>query len=224
MKCMWLSQAGLLFTVNGKKIMIDPYLSNSVVKINPANYRRTEVDQKVFDIKPDIMIFTHNHLDHYDPETVPKFITKDTAITVLSPTSVWNEVRQIGGKNNYVNFNRHTVWSEDGVSIRAVKAEHSDPAAIGVIISAEGKNLYITGDTLYNTDVLDDIKADIDFIFLPINGVGNNMNKIDAAAFAKKTGAKTVVPLHYGLFDELTADDFDVENKKVFTLFAEEEI
>ncbi len=224
MKCMWLSQAGLLLTAGDTKIMIDPYLSNSVIKLNPANYRRTEVDPKAFDIKPDIMIFTHNHLDHYDPETVEKFITKDTAVTVLAPTSVWNEVRSIGGRNNYVSFNRHTVWSEKGVRIEAVKAEHSDPAAIGVIVSAEGKNLYITGDTLYNTEVLGDITAEIDTVFLPINGVGNNMNMLDAAVFAEKTGAKTVVPLHYGLFDELNPTDFKVENKRILKLFEEEEI
>ena len=34
------------------------------------------------EIKPDVMIFTHNHLDHYDPETVEKFITNKTKILV----------------------------------------------------------------------------------------------------------------------------------------------
>ena len=30
-------------------------------KINPKNYRRVTVDESFFDIKPDVMIFTHNH-------------------------------------------------------------------------------------------------------------------------------------------------------------------
>ena len=64
MKITWLGQAGLLFEQNGIKIMIDPYLSDSVEKINPKNYRRVAVKESLFDIKPDIMIFTHNHLDH----------------------------------------------------------------------------------------------------------------------------------------------------------------
>ena len=102
MKVTYLGQAGLLFENNGLTIMIDPYLSNSVEKINPQNYRRVPVNESFFNIKPDVMIFTHNHLDHYDPETVSHFITKQSHITVLAPKSVWDEVRKIGGNNNYI--------------------------------------------------------------------------------------------------------------------------
>ena len=122
MKIIWLGQAGLLFIKNGFKIMIDPYLSDSVEKINPASFRRQAVDESLFEIKPDVMIFTHNHLDHYDPETVCRFISADTNIVVLSPASVWQEVRKIGGGNNYIQFNRHTVWTENGIKFTAVKA------------------------------------------------------------------------------------------------------
>ena len=79
MKITWLGQAGLLFKNDNVKIMIDPYLSDSVKKINPKNYRRVPVNESFFEIKPDVMIFTHNHLDHYDPETVEKFITENSS-------------------------------------------------------------------------------------------------------------------------------------------------
>lgn len=87
MKITWLGQAGLLFETNNRKIMVDPYLSNSVIKINPDNYRRVPVEERFFEEKVDIMIFTHNHLDHYDPETVKHFINEETAVTVLAPAS-----------------------------------------------------------------------------------------------------------------------------------------
>ena len=74
MKITWLGQAGLLFDNGKTKIMIDPYLSNSVEKVNPLNFRRQPVDQQMFSVEPDIMIFTHDHLDHYDPETAPHFL------------------------------------------------------------------------------------------------------------------------------------------------------
>ena len=45
-----------------------------------------------------------------------------------------------------------------------------------MLIEAEGKCLYITGDTLYNTDIFSDLPEQIDAVFLPINGSGNNMN------------------------------------------------
>ncbi len=221
MKVTFLGQAGLLFEKDGFKIMIDPYLSDSVVKVNPKNYRRIPVDESLFDIKPDVMIFTHNHLDHYDPETAPRFISAESGMLVLSPRSVWDEVRKIGGNNNYVLFNRHTEWTQNGIRFTAVKAEHSDISPIGVIIDDGEKKYYVTGDTLYNEEIFEDIPEDVYALFLPVNGVGNNMNKVDAARFAKRVNAKKVVPIHIGMFDEMTADDFVCENKVIAEIYKE---
>lgn len=224
MKITWIGQAGLLFD-NGKiKIMIDPYLSDSAERIEPKNFRRVPIQMELFDIEPDIMIFTHDHLDHYDPETAPRFFAKqEKQMTVLSPTSVWKKARVHGGAHNYVEFNRHTEWTEHGFRFRAVKAAHSDPYAIGVIIEdiLKNKRYYITGDTLYNEEIFKDIPDDIYALFLPINGVGNNMNMTDASRFAKQINAKKVVPIHIGMFDEITADEFDCENKIIANIYKE---
>lgn len=224
MKVFFLGQAGFLFIKNGFKIMIDPYLSNSVEKINPKNYRRVGIDEKIFDIVPDVMIFTHNHLDHYDPETVKKFITDKTKITILSPKSVWDEVRKFGGENNFIIFNRHTTWTENGISFTAVKAEHSDKDAIGLVIDDGEKKYYITGDTLYNEEIFKDIPNDIYALFLPVNGMGNNMNSTDAVRFSKRIKAKKNIPIHIGMFDNLTADSVDLENKVIAKEYKEIEL
>ena len=221
MKIIWLGQAGLLLEKSSFVVLVDPYLSNSVERVNPANYRRVAVDESFYKAKPNVMIFTHNHLDHYDPETVGKFLAGGSGITVLAPGSVWGEVRKFGGDHNYVLFNRHTTWTEGGIKFTAVKAEHSDPTPIGVIIDdGEGK-YYITGDTLYNEEIFADIPNDIYALFLPINGVGNNMNIVDAAAFAARIGAEKVVPIHVGMFDELTADGFVCDNKIIPEIYKE---
>ncbi len=217
----WLGQAGLLFEFDGLTVMVDPYLSDSVKAIEPQNYRRVPVDESFFDIKPDILVFTHNHLDHYDPETVKRFITEDSAITVLSPRSVWEKVRAFGGNNNYVCFNRHTSWTAKGVTVTAVKAEHSDPLAIGVVIDAGNKKYYVTGDTLYNDEIFSDLPGDIHTVFLPINGVGNNMNPCDASRFAARVAAKYAVPVHIGMFDNKTADGFEYTNTIIPQIYKE---
>lgn len=224
MKITFLGQAGLLFEKNGFKIMTDPYLSNSVEKINPKNYRRVSVDEGFWEVKPDVMIFTHNHLDHYDPETAKRFLSTDSPILVLAPGSVWNEVRKIGGNHNYVLFNRHTSWTEKGIKFTAVKAAHSDEMAIGVLIDDGEKKYYITGDTLYNEEIFADIPQNITAVFLPINGAGNNMNMSDAKAFAERIGAKYTVPIHFGMFDEINADAFECDNKVIPKIYKEIEL
>ncbi|MBO5369327.1 MAG: MBL fold metallo-hydrolase [Clostridia bacterium] len=224
MKVTFLGQAGLLFEDNDFVIMIDPYLSDSVEKINSKNYRRVAVNEEFFGIVPDVMIFTHNHLDHYDPETVSRFITPRSSVKVLAPQSVWDEVRKLGGNNNYVLFNRHTQWSQNGIRFTAVKAEHSDISPIGVIIDDGKRKYYVTGDTLFNREIFADIPDDIYALFLPVNGVGNNMNMTDAARFARIVNAEMTVPIHIGMFDEMCAEDFECENKVIAEIYKEIEL
>lgn len=223
MKVTWLGQGGLMFETGGTVIIADPYLSNSVEKIEPKNYRRVPVDKSFLEIKPDIIILTHNHLDHTDPETLEHYLKEDSGICVLASGVAWQNVRKFGGNNNYVMFNRHTEWTEKGIRFTAVYAEHSDANAIGVIIEAENKKYYITGDTLYNREIFSDLPKDIDYVFIPVNGVGNNMNFTDAERFCNVIGAKAI-PIHCGLFDEIDMNMFGYKNKSVPQFYKEIEL
>ena len=212
----WLGQAGLYFDFDGVKVIIDPYLSDSVAKIQPHNKRRVEVDEKFFSIKPDVIVLTHNHLDHTDPETLKRYLSDNSSITVLASHNAWNAVRnEFGGiNNNYVSFNNGSIWTEKGIVFEAVYAEHSDNYAIGVIITYKDKTYYVTGDTLYNKKVLVSLDKKIDYVFLPVNGMGNNMNMVDAKSFCEHLNA-VAIPMHCGLFDDIDLNDFEYENKVV---------
>ena len=230
MKITWLGQAGLLFERGGVSVMIDPYMSNYVEKVQPANYRRLPVNEAFFNIDPDIMIFTHDHIDHYDPETAPVFFKKSRKpMSVLGPTSVRAKAMGDLCGQNFILFDKYTSVSLEGFIFTAVRAAHSDPYAIGVVIEdrIENKVYYVTGDTLYNSRIFDSLPdpgRNIDVLFLPINGVGNNMNMEDAARFAKKTHAMTVVPLHFGMFDSLDPKDFPCRNKVIPEIWEEIEV
>ena len=224
MKFTWLGQAGLYLEIGDVKILIDPYLSNSVEKVNPQNFRRVPVDSRFLALAPDLLVFTHDHLDHYDPETVEAYLTKEGTMTVLCPGTCWQKARACGGNHNYVLFDSGTQWTEKGVRLTAVPAVHSDPYAIGVVISWEGKNLYITGDTLYSQKILRELPGRIDWVFLPINGAGNNMNMADAARFAADCGAKTAIPIHWGMFDELDPQAFPFERKVIPRIYTDTEL
>lgn len=215
MKTTWLGQAGLLFETGGLKIIVDPYLSNSVIKVNPKNYRRVPVCEAFLKIVPDVLICTHNHLDHTDPETLAVYLANEESILVLAPEAAFLEAKKFGGNHNYVKFNRHSQFTVGDVRFTAVKAEHSDVHPIGVIIEAEGKKYYITGDTLYNTEIFEDIPDDIEAVFLPVNGLGNNMNMVDAKRFCERINPRVAVPMHCGLFDNIDLNDFGYKNKVV---------
>lgn len=208
----WLGQAGLLFESGKTTILIDPYFSDSAASL--SGHRRLPVDNRVWEIKPDIILLTHDHIDHYDPETLPAFVNKNTAVTVLSPHSVWEKIRPIGGKNNFVRVIPGVVWTQGDLEITTVSAVHSDPFAVGFLIAHSSKSYYVTGDTLFCPPVLDKLpKKTVDAVFLPINGVGNNLNSADAEKFAEYVNASVAVPIHYGMLDDLTHDIFRYKNK-----------
>lgn len=221
MKITWLGQAGLLLESEHIKIVIDPYLSNSVEAIQPHFWRRVPVDESFFEITPDVIVLTHDHQDHTDPETLGHWLGEDAEVCVLASGGAWSKVRMFGGiKNNYVQFNCGTEWTEKGVTFKAVYAEHSDDHAIGVVIRAEGKIYYVTGDTLYNERIFSYLPEHIDYVFLPVNGVGNNMNMEDAKRFCRRIGG-VAIPMHCGLFDEKDMNDFEYENKIVPEFYKE---
>lgn len=221
MNVTFLGQAGLLFEIDGFKIMVDPYFSDNVKLFEPKNYRRQPVDEKYLKIKPNVLIITHNHLDHYDLPTVEKYLTAGNVV-VLSPYSVWKNVRELGGNNEYVLFNDGTSVTINCVKFSAVYAAHSDEYAIGVMISDNNENYYITGDTLYSEKVFKSLPNEkIKAVFLPINGKGNNMNAVDAIRFAERLNADNAVPLHFGMFDGMTGKEFDFNKAVIPQIYKE---
>lgn len=221
MRIIWLGQAGFLFEAESLKILIDPYLSESCKELNPNNYRRMPIDERYLKLRPDIIVLTHGHLDHTDPETLKHYLGEKGNITVLAAPEAYEKVRAFGNGHNYVRFERHSEWSIENVRFIAVRAAHSDKHPIGVIIEAEGRRYYHTGDTLYNTEIFEDVPDDIYAIMAVVNGRGNNMNIADAERFADKISPKYLVPMHWGLHDDMYPDALGYEKTVIPEIYKE---
>ena len=226
MKVTWLTQAGLLFENSRLKIMVDPYLTDFLGEIKPDKKRRIAPDESYFAASPDVILITHSHIDHMDMSTLRRVLSGCKApALVLASESAYEIVKELGGEHNYVLLSPHSVWSENGVTFYSVRAEHSDRRAVGFIIDDGKQTFYVSGDTIYNYEVIDDVldlaPDGVDFAFLPINGKGNNMNARDAADFAYEIGAKCAIPVHYGTTDDLTAEEFDFEDRLILEPYKE---
>jgi L-ascorbate metabolism protein UlaG (beta-lactamase superfamily) len=229
MKVTWLGQAGLAFENENVRIMVDPYLSDSLSSRGEMFKRRLPVNEELFEYSPNVILITHEHEDHLNMETLIRVAENaKSPITFLAPESWQEKLKELGTNHNYVMLNAHSVWSEKGVTFYATRAEHSDRCAVGFIIDDGRKTYYVSGDTLYNYDVLDDVlelvEDGVDIAFLPINGKGNNMHAKDAADFAYELSAKCAVPLHYGLFDSINPESFDFEDSLILNPYVAVEL
>jgi len=155
---------------------------------------------------PDMVLITHDHGDHMDLPSLRRILDTDKQVQVLAAANAWARIRfEIGKGHNYIAAYRGVEWTYKDVHIRTVPAVHSDTTAVGFVIHAEGKTLYITGDTLYDEAVIASIGEPVDILYTVMNGLGNNMNATNAARFAAKLQPKVAVPVHWGLFEKFSA-------------------
>jgi len=196
----FLGQSGYLIKTENSVIIIDPYLSDSVNRV-AGRPRLLSIPIKPSEISCDAVICTHDHLDHLDPDTVTEIDPKQLFIT----TNEGKEKLKSLGKENVVAMNEGESVRLGDFEFTAVFADHT-VEAFGVVIKAEGKTLYFSGDTLYNERLFDVAKYSPDVTFICINGRLGNMNVEEALVTAKKIGAKLNVPNHYDMFASNSED------------------
>ena len=224
MKVIWLGQNGLLFVSGKNKVLVDPYLSDSLHDIDIRMERGWSINKKFHTVEPDVIVLTNSHLDHTDLPTLRMYIERNKRqVTLLCCESAFNIIAQSGiiGRYNNVLMECGSEWTHDNLVFEAVPAKTDDKTAIGVVITdnADGKKYYITSDTLYNNNIFRHIPAKIDTLFLPINGEDGGMNTDDAIRFAKRIEAAHTVPVHFGMFDDVNPRKFIMDGAVVPTIY-----
>ena len=201
MEITWIGQSGYLLTDGATEICIDPYLSNVVDRIAHRG-RMVEAPIAPEDLQSDVVVCTHNHLDHVDIDAIP-LMKKENKI-FLAPTDA-KEQLEACGVTQYMAFDEGDSYSFGDFRLTAVFADHSVPA-IGVVVEHRGVKLYFSGDTEYHQR-LEKLKAlNIDVMFVCINGRLGNMSVDEAVRLTGIINPKVGVPTHYGMFESNTED------------------
>ncbi len=196
----WIGQSGYVLKTPQTEILIDPYLSDIVNRV-AGRERLVPAPIDPAQITADAVICTHNHLDHLDTDAVSEMPADTRFIT----TSEGKDVLAKLGKTNVTVLPLGESVKIGDIKITAVYANHT-VEAFGVIAEADGKKLYFSGDTLYDEKLFSIAEYAPDATFLCINGRLGNMTAEEALVTAKKIGARTNIPNHYGMFASNTED------------------
>lgn len=200
MKIKFLGQSGYVLKTEKTEIIIDPYLSDSVNRV-AGRPRTLPIPIMPEGINCDAVICTHNHLDHLDLDTVKNINNGQFFITTNEGKTELGKL----GKTNVEALDTDESITVGDFEITAVFADHT-VEAFGLIVKAENKILYFSGDTLYNKKLFDIAEYAPDFTFVCINGRLGNMNVDEALIVAKKIGAKVNIPNHYDMFASNSED------------------
>lgn len=156
LEIVFLGHASLLFYFNGKIIHVDPVMAE-------ADYNKMP--------KADIILVTHEHGDHLDPNAISAIRTKETAVVLTQRCS-----EKVKGGIVLKNGDGDTV---KGLAIEAVPAYnivskrangepfHPKGVGNGYIIAFGDRRIYVAGDT-ENTPEMKALK-NIYLAILPMN-------------------------------------------------------
>ncbi len=189
-----------LLNIGGKKIVVDPFFTS-----NPAT------DMAADAVEADYMLISHGHFDHVEDAIS---IAKRTGAMVVSNFEIgaWlmkqgvaaGRVHQqhIGGGFNY-DFGRVKLTIAHHGSGLPDGSDGGNPA--GLLISAEGKNIYLACDTALFTDMKLYGEVGIDLFVVPI-GDNFTMGPDDALTAVHFVQPKVVVPCHYNTWPLIAQD------------------
>lgn len=227
----WLGQSGYLIHWNGKRILLDPYLSDSLTKKYVGTDKpHTRISELVIDpallTNIDFISSSHVHTDHLDPDTLKPLFVNNPECTFIIPEAhrVIASVRADCPMDKPIGLDLGFIHDTDDVSFIAVPAAHETldrdhrghSLYLGYIIKIGPWTLYHSGDTILFPGMEDILKDyPIDVSFLPINGadpkrkVAGNLNAAEAVWLASQINTKWVIPGHYDMFEFNTADPND---------------
>ncbi len=224
----WLGQSGFLLQWQGRHILLDPYLSDSLTK-KYANTDRPHVRMTERVIDParldfiDVITSSHNHTDHLDAETLLPVMSANAKAALVIPEanrSIVAERLKIDAALP-VGVNAGETVEINNFKITGVPAAHEELERdeqgrckfMGFVIQCGPWTLYHSGDTIQHEEIVARLKDfSIDVALLPINGrkgdprIAGNLNPQEAVALARQIGAQLVIPCHYDMFAFNTAD------------------
>lgn len=203
----WLYQAGFAVkSPGGTVLLVDPYLSDAVLR----SYGQPRVVPTLLDpadADPDLVLATHPHEDHLDPDSVLPFV-EHPHTRIAGPASVVAAALRLGvSADRTVEIRTGEPFQVGDVQIESVFARHMfdaepTPDAVGYLITVASVRIYHAGDTEYDAAILADTRGRVDISLVCINGTTGNMNAHEAALLAWQQGAKLAIPMHYGLWRE----------------------
>lgn len=222
----WLGQSGFLVQWQGRHLLIDPYLSDSLTK-KYALTDKPHIRMTAIPIEPDRLDFidvvtsSHNHTDHLDAETLCPLIQANRGLAMIIPEANRQFVAaRLGSDPGWpLGVNDGTTVEASGFSFTGLASAHEELEqdelgnyrCLGYLIRFGEWTIYHPGDAVPYAGMVERLRElqggrAVDLALMPINGrrperrVTGNFWGREAAQFAREIGAGFVIPMHYEMF------------------------
>lgn len=223
----WLGQAGFVIDATGRRLVIDPYLSNSLAEkyrgaVRP-HIRMTPPPVEPSEIRHvDFVLCSHAHTDHMDPGTLPALMRANSRAKLIAPLAVRDQaLLRSGVEEKRIIFADAgtTIAAAAGLVVAPTRAAHemldTDAAGhylfLGYVIRSAAGTLWHSGDCAPFDGLVEEVAPLFpDIALLPVNGrsaelrsggIPGNFTVAEAIDITDRIGASCLVAHHYGMFD-----------------------
>jgi L-ascorbate metabolism protein UlaG (beta-lactamase superfamily) len=212
----WIGHSTVAISMDGFLIVTDPVFSTRIgLSLGPLTVglkRLVAPAAALAEIpKPDLILLSHAHMDHFDIPSLRKLENRGTAVITAANTSDLLRVKRYGSV-------RELRWNETArvgpAQIRAIEVNHwgarmrSDTyrSYNGYVIEVGRYRVLFGGDTAY-TESFRAVRTSkaVDLAIMPIGAydpwIRAHCNPEQALAMANHAGAEMVLPVHHRTFE-----------------------
>lgn len=232
--------ATMVLNYGGHKILVDPMFSPKGGLVSIAGKEKSPlvdlpipISEIVRDV--DLVLVTHNHLDHFDGEAIKNL---DKKIKLIHQPADHDAIQKLGFKNAET-INKEITWKD--IKITRTIAEHGTGRVLkmmgevsGFVLQAKNQpTIYIVGDAVWTEEIYQNIrKYDPDYIIVNTGGAKMPgfeatpiiMDEKQAIALVQESGKAKVIAIHMDAIDHCyttreilkkEAVKFDISSQKL---------
>ena len=207
----WLGQAGFAFKTHaGRIVYVDPYLSDAVERLH--GFKRLSLSPiAAEDVKADLVVLSHEHEDHLDPDAIPVIAKNNSSCRFAAPSGCSAGLKDAGvpprRRTLLRPFRVHDLGS---VAVHTTPADHGDfaPSSLALVLDFDGVRVLYTGDSSWRSELFKPLfDLGIDVLLPCINGSFGNMSHLDASRMTQQAAPRIAIPCHFWTFAEQGAGD-----------------
>jgi len=165
--------------------------SNYAIAIDPSSLFLDDIDSLD---RLDAIFITHDHGDHFNPDTVIAMQTKTDSFVIADPTSASMLIDKISGdKLIQIESNEQITISE--ITVDAFAAEHPTETPLVYVIEFDGFRIFHGSDSGFVED-LKNIESRVHVAIVPAGDPSPTASPQVAFEMTKATNPYVVIPMH----------------------------